>query len=278
MSSQLVLPTEPQARTTLDPRDARVMLAGFPKSGKTSLLAQWAPKETLIIDTQNGTTLLDGEHYVVHVDTWQKFCDVVDAVVVGGHAYRTIGLDMIDDLWKFADLEVSKRRKVIAAGLVDYGKGITEQEALFREQLGRLVASPFGLWFLSHTDQIEEEGKQRYIPKLDKRVRSYVQGVCHFVFLAETLGPIRQLRTQPSARFEAGGRVTLPDPMPLDARALYLGMYDGLNPQPAVQAPVAAAEPVSEPEEPEEPETTSEPDPDPVKPATRRNSKETANV
>lgn len=241
--SKLALPTQPQTRAALDPRDARVMLAGFPKSGKTSLLAQWAPKETLIIDTQSGTTLLDGEHYVMHVTNWAEFVDLVDLLVAGAHQFRTIGLDMIDDLWKMADLEVSHRRKVAAASLADYGKGTAEQEAIFREQIGRLVASPYGLWMLSHTDQVEEEGKQRYVPKLDRRVRPYVQGLCHFVFLAETLGPIRQLRTAPSARFEAGGRVPLADPMPLDARALYLGMYKGLNPKPAPKAKKAAVVP-----------------------------------
>lgn len=227
----ITLPTKPQPRVELDPRAARIMLGGFPKSGKSTLLSQWAPKETLIVDTQGGTTLLDGDHYVQPVSTWAEFVETVDAIVAGGHQYLTIGLDMIDDLWKFADQEVSKRRKVDAAGLVDYGKGITEQEALFRAQVGRLVAQPnLGIWFLTHVDQIEEENKTRYVARLDKRVRSYVQGLCHFVFLAETLGPNRQLRTAPSAKFEAGGRVALPDPLALDARALYTAMHKGLNP------------------------------------------------
>lgn len=206
------------------------MLAGFPKTGKSTVLAQWAPKETLIIDTQGGTTLLDGDHYVVAVADWATFIEVVDAIVAGNHQYRTIGLDMIDDLWKFADQEVSRRRKVSAAGLVEYGKGITEQEALFRVQIGRLVAAPVGIWFLSHTDLIDDQGSSRYVARLDKRVRPYIQGLCHFVFLAETLGPKRQIRTAPSAKFEAGGRVLLPDPLPLDAREVYGAMFDALNP------------------------------------------------
>lgn len=244
--SKMTLPTIPQTRNAVDPRAARVLLAGFPKSGKSTLLAQWAPKKTLIVDTQGGTTLLEGEHFVVHVESWDQFVEVVDLLVAPGHAFRTVGLDMIDDLWKFADLKVSKGRRVAAAALADYGKGTAEQEAIFREQIGRLVASPLGIWMLSHTDQVEEDGKQRYVPRLDRRVRSYVTGLCHFVFLAETLGPKRQLRTQPSAKFEAGGRVTLPDPMPLDAYALYQAMQAGLRPSNQVEKSEAAPEPAPE--------------------------------
>jgi hypothetical protein len=48
--------------------------------------------------------------------------------------------------------------------------------------------------------------------------------------LAETLGPKRVLHTQPSAKFEAGSRVPLPEPMGMDARELYAAMNQGLKP------------------------------------------------
>lgn len=228
----LALPTSPQTRETLQitPLSARVFVAGMPKVGKTTLLGAWAPETTLIVDTHHGTDLLDGEHYVQHVSDWSTFEQTVDQIAAGGHGYKTIGIDLVDDLWKFADLHVAKKKNTVAAGLVEYGKGTAEAEGLFRQTMGKLFASSYGIWFLSHTDTEENQGHTRYVPRLDKRVRTYVEGACQFIFLAETLGPKRQLHTAPTAKFQAGSRVPLPEPMPMDARGLYAAMNAGLRP------------------------------------------------
>lgn len=226
------LPTKPQTRESLqiDPLAARVLLAGMPKAGKTTLLSGWAPASTLIIDTHRGTTLLDGEHFVEHVSDWTEFEKVVDAIAAGDHEFKTIGLDLIDDLYKFADAHVAKAKGTVAAGLIEYGKGTAEAEGLFRRTVGKLFASTYGVWFLSHTDTEDHQGVVRYIPRLDKRVRTYVEGACQFIFLAETLGPKRKLHTAPSAKFLAGSRVPLPASMEMDARQLYAAMAAGLRP------------------------------------------------
>lgn len=228
----IALPDKPQTRASLKitPLSARVMLAGLPKVGKSTLLAGWAPKTTLIIDTHRGTTLLDGEHFVAHVATWPEFEAVVESITAGDHNYQTVGIDLIDDIYKMADLHVAKKKNLVAAGLVEYGKGTAEAEGLFRQAVGRLFASQLGIWFVSHTDTEENEGQSRYIPRLDKRVRTYVEGACQFILLAEALGKTRQLRTAPSPKFGAGSRVPLPDPMEIDARALYAAMAAGLAP------------------------------------------------
>lgn len=241
-----MLPTKQQTRETLriTPLQARVLLAGLPKCGKTTLLSEWAPKTTLIIDTHKGTTLLPGDHYVQHVSTWQQFEETVDLIVTGRHEFKTIGIDLIDDIYKLADLTAAQRYGgKVAAGTVEFGKGTAEAEGLFRQAVGKLLASPHGIWFLSHTDTEDNQGQPRYVSRLDKRVRTYVEGACHYLILAEILGARRQLRTAPSARFQAGGRTPLSDPMPLaegTARQLYGEVAAGLS-APAT-APARPAE------------------------------------
>ena len=245
------LPTKPQTRASIDPRQVRVFVGGMPKSGKTTLLGAWAPATTLILDTQHGTDLLEGEHFVIHVPTWQDFVDAVGLISRGGHPFMTIGIDLIDDIWNLAGQEVARRLSIPAAALADFGKGVAEQEAIFRHEIGRLVGTPLGIWFLSHVDEIEGKkiGKKqlpsRMVPRLDKRIRPWLTGLSHFVFLSETLSGQRQLRTTPTADFEAGGRIPLPSPMPMDARALYAQIKTGLKTPPAAAkaAPVAAAAP-----------------------------------
>lgn len=234
------LPDTPQTRKERTPLDARVMLAGTPKVGKTTLLAGWAPNTTLFIDTHNGTALLEGEHFVQHVTTFEEFEAVVDLIVAGDHPFKTVGVDLVDDVWKFADLCAAEKKGMVAAGLIEWGKGTAEAEGLFRRAVGKLLAAPVGVWFLTHTDTVEDGAITRYVPKLDKRVKTYVQGACDFVFLAEALGKRRVLHTEPSAKFEAGSRVALPEPMELDARKLYAAIKAGLKPAP-VAAPKSDA-------------------------------------
>ncbi len=238
----MTLPTTPQTRQSINvkPQQARTLLVGTPKSGKTTLLANWAPATTLIIDTQHGTDLLDGEHYVAHVGDWPSFCAVVKDLTTTRHSFLTVGIDLIDDVWKFADAHFHGKGAPLASATNDFQKSLNTAEGMFRIEVGKLLASPLGVWFLSHAD--EKGDPVRYVSKLDKKVLSWVQGATQFVFLAEALGTggRRQLHTQPSASFEAGSRVPMPEPMALDARELWLEMDRGLNPHLYTPEAVAA--------------------------------------
>lgn len=228
----MTLPTTKQTRDSnpVKPEQARVMLVGTPGAGKTTLSAAWAPETTLIIDTQHGTDLLDGEHYVAHVTDWKSFAALVEELTSTDHRYKTIVIDLIDDVWNWCDVAHAGKNGVSAAATDDFQKAIRTAETVFRTTLGSLIGSPVGVWFLSHADEKQDGNVTRYATKLDKRVRTYVLGACQFVFLAETLGTGRKLHTQPSAKFEAKSRVPMPEPMDLDARALWVAMDRGLNP------------------------------------------------
>lgn len=226
------MPTKPQTRGELGitPMNARIFLLSVPKVGKTTLAASWAPTKTLFIDTQHGTDMLDGEHYVIHVSSWTEFVEAVALVTKGGHGFETVIVDVIDDIWKMADAHVAKSKGMVAAGLIDFGRGTAEAEGLFRREVGALMATPLGLWFVGHADLVDVNKMQKYVPVLDKKVRNYITGACGFILYAERTGPKRILHTQPSERFEAGSRVPLPEPLDMDAKKLWLAMDHGLNP------------------------------------------------
>lgn len=232
MTAAVALPTAKQSRESLSvtPLNARVMLAGFPKAGKSTLAASWAPDTTLIVDTQNGSTLLEGEHYVQHVNSWAAFDRTISALTTpGAHPFKTVVLDMVDDLWNFVDQHCAGRGQILASATDDYNRSAKNAEGTFRRTIGQLLATDLGVWFLTHTKAMQDGQLTRYVPKLDTRVLTYVQGACQFVFLVETLGPRRVLHTAPTAAFEAGSRVELPEPMELDARKLYTAMAAGLG-------------------------------------------------
>jgi hypothetical protein len=228
----LALPTSPQTRESLQisAMNARVMLAGMPKSGKSTLAASWAPESTLIIDTQKGTTLLPGEHYVQHVSTWPEFEATINMLVADPGRFGTVVIDMIDDVWNFVDQHCAGRGNVLATSTDDYNRSAKNAEGTFRRTIGQLLATNLGVWFLTHTRVLQDGQATRYVPRLDGKVLTYVEGAVQFILLAETLGPRRQLHTAPTAKFQAGSRVPLPEPMEMDARKLYAAIAAGLKP------------------------------------------------
>lgn len=219
-----------QGRQGKDPRDARVLLAGLPKSGKTTLVSQWAPESTLIIDTHNGSLLLEGEHYVQHVKTWEEFTTLVKALTeVPPEGLRTIALDHVGDLFRFADLEVAKKTSAdTCAAVNDFGRSMATAVSAFTSEIGKLLGTSLGIWFLTHTEAVKDEQIVRHVPLLSKQVRPYVEAVTDFNFLAEAIGGKRILHTAATSKFSAGGRCTLPEPMPMDAALLYKLMAEGL--------------------------------------------------
>lgn len=233
----MTLPEGIQTRASITPEQARVMLVGTPGAGKTTLAAAWAPKTTLIIDTQQGTTLLDGEHYVAHVHDWQTFTSVVNDLK-GEHHYKTVVIDLIEDIWRFADVAHAGKNAPVASATDDWQRSIRTAEAMFRQTVGTLLSLPIGVWFISHAREKQDGNLTRYLAALDGKPGEYVRGACQFIFLAETLGAKRALHTQPTAKFEAKSRVPMPDPMELDARALYSAIAKGLKPPAPKPKPV----------------------------------------
>src|SRR5919112_537534 len=210
------LPTKPTSRAGMPPRRARILLGGAAKTGKTTTLGEWAPQTTLIVDTQNGTHLLDGEHYVQHVRDWPGFVATVQDICAGGHPFHTIGLDLTNDLWAFCDLYYGRRDK--DTGLVfpassqdDYGRSSSKARAGFKNTMGRLLA-------------------------------------------AVVKGGQRVLHTQPTPHFEAGSRGPanrpMPSPLALNVREIALALDRVLNPQKYDDA----GQPAQDAAEPETPE------------------------
>lgn len=237
------LPEVKTSREGRDPRDARVLLSSPPKIGKTTLLSQWAPDTTLILDTHKGTALLDGEHYVQPIATFADFEQAIDLIAAGAHSFRTIGIDLVEDVWKLADRAAADRNGKLAAGLVEYGKGTAEAEGLFRRAVDKLLASPYGVWFITHVDTIQDGNDVQRVPRLDKRIKTYIEGATDFVLIGEGTPKGRVLHTVPSVRFQAGSRVPLKPMMPLDARELYVEIAKGLGkPKPAQAATAAKTE------------------------------------
>ena len=148
----------------------------------------------------------------------------------------TVGLDLVGDIWKFADLYFGTTKdgmKLPASAVSDYGRSSAKARSAFEAELGRLLAAPVGIWFVAHLrEKTDKEGQLTvYAPDMDKAVHGYIMGAVDFVWLAETQPNGRRVvHTQPTPHFEAGSRVSLPSPLPMDAAEIARAMDRALNP------------------------------------------------
>ena len=222
--------------------DFTILLYGEPKVGKTTFCN--AGGQTLFIATEDGQGGL--ESYRVPVDNWETFLQVLEELKQGGQPYDKVCIDTVDNLYKFCAEWACQKLGVIHQSDAAYGKGADTINSEFLRQLTRLSLMPYGLWMISHAT--EKEIKPRagasytmISPTLPAAARRIVLGMSdHILYAArefetdEKTGAVireqRVVHTQGSNYFEAGGRITLPETLPLDYAAFEKAFKAALKP------------------------------------------------
>ena len=222
--------------------DFTILLYGEPKVGKTTFCN--AGGQTLFLATEDGQGGL--ESYRVPIDSWETFLQAVDELKQNGLPYNKICIDTVDNLYKFCCEWACKKLGVLHQSDAAYGKGSDCINSEFLRQLTRLSLLPYGLWMISHA--IEKEIKPRagasYTmigPTLPAAARKIVLGMSDQILYAareydidpKTGTVIREQRvvhTQGSNYFEAGGRIMLPETLPLDYAAFEEAFTASLKP------------------------------------------------
>ena len=208
--------------------DFTILLYGEPKVGKTTFCN--AGGQTLFIATEDGQGGL--ESYRVPVDSWETFQRVVDELKQDGLPYDKVCIDTIDNLYKFCAEWACKKLGVMHQSDAAYGKGSDCINSEFLRQLTRLSLMPYGLWMISHATEKEirpRAGASYTVisPTLPSAARKIVLGMADQILYAareyetdpktgEVIREQRVVHTQGSNYFEAGGRIMLPEVLPLD--------------------------------------------------------------
>lgn len=223
------LPTE-KTRPQLDPATAKVLLYGRPKIGKSTLAASIDPDHTLFLACEEGLGGLST--YQLPIKTWNEFREAGALLASGEHHYTTVVVDTVDELLQLCQEDVLKRLRVEHPGDVAHGKGWRAISDEFVLRVGKLCDLGMGVWFVSHAHTTQNKTNLGEItvtePTLSGRSYRWLTGLVDFIFLAQSRlgkdGEERLLRTQAGEGYEAGGRLHLPDPLPLDSAALKAAM------------------------------------------------------
>ncbi len=223
-----LLPKE-KTKRRISLAEQTVLLYGMPKSGKSSWCAQIL--DAIFLATEPGLNHLDV--YQVPITDWETFLAAAAEVAKGGHNFKAVVIDTVDNCYKFCFDHVCAKHGIKHPSDLPYGKGFSLVNSEFQRVMTKLAALPCGLFFISHAVEREIEtrtGKyHKTLPTLPDGARKILLGmidIALFVDIETTTDKEgdphtrRIMRTKPDKHYEAGDRTgRLPDPIPLDFNA-----------------------------------------------------------
>lgn len=217
-----------------------IFMYGGVKLGKSSFWAQ-AP-DAIFLATEPGLKGLSV--FKVDINDWPTFLKVVAEILTGRHPFRTVVIDIIDNLYRMCADHVCGRLQVEHEGDLEFGKGFEAVSREFNRALNALALSQYGLVMIGHADEKEVKRKgekqQVAVPRLPKGARKVVLGLADLVLFVEVKreeqgGNVTHrhvIRTKPRQRYEAGDRTgRLPETIDLNYAAFVKAFEAGANGQ-----------------------------------------------
>lgn len=210
-------PTPPRRRL----EDFVILLYGPPKIGKTTWASQM--DKPLFLACEAGLRAI--EAYQVPVGSWTAFLEAASLIAKGGHDFRTIVIDTVDNLYTYCADHVFRIHGIHHESDLEWGKGWNLVASEFMRALTKLSLLPYGLVLISHAEDKEIKTRThtytKAVPSLPKRARRIVLNMADMILYAHIARDggreERVVSTRPSEQFEAGDRTgRLPPRLPLD--------------------------------------------------------------
>lgn len=164
---------------------------GEPAVGKSVFSLGW-PKPFFVCTDEN-YDFLDvfgaKENNHIQLSTWKEFKEWVNKFDFS--KYETIVVDLIDDLYQWADAEYCKKSRIDDLGDIGYGKGYKVVRNDFTYYMLQLINKKCNIILLSHEDRSQEKttkgtaytaySPSSYVPK---KVWELINGKLRFFFRA----------------------------------------------------------------------------------------------
>lgn len=161
----------------------KLWIYGSPNIGKTTFANQFP--DVLMINTDGNYKYVDAPVVTVvdgNKDPWENFIEIIDEILKGQHTYKTIVVDLLEDVYQYARNYYCKQLKVNHESELGYAKGYDIIRNNFLICLRKLATSDYNIIFISHeeTDTIKDRiGRETTIYKtaLPDKVAKKVSGM-----------------------------------------------------------------------------------------------------
>lgn len=147
---------------------------GQSMSGKTYLARKFP--SPVIINTDGNAKKVDTPS--VEVYDFETFVKVIEEIEQGNHDFKTIIIDLVDDVKTMLQNFVCSKYNVDDEGEVPYGKGYREVKMIWQKLMVRLNQLPYNVIFISHVVEITEDGNTVERPSLEQKYYNMCMGRC----------------------------------------------------------------------------------------------------
>lgn len=162
-------------------------LWGQSMHGKTYLARQFP--DPVIINTDGNGKKIDTPH--VDVYDFETFVEVLREIEEGKHTFKTIVIDLVDDIKTFLEEYVCKKYNVENLADAGFGKGYGDVKATWKRLMIRLTQLPYYVVFISHIVQITDDfNKDTTIdqPSLEQKYLNMTKGRTDVMIKCQKIG------------------------------------------------------------------------------------------
>lgn len=129
------------------------MVIGLPKIGKSTLVSGF--DGVLYLCTSEKEVGSIQVPYIV-IDSWEKILSITDELINNREnysEYKFIAIDFVDAVWTLCSIAVCEKLGVAHHTDAQWGKGSDTLDNYFRKWATALIASGYGIIFISHVTQ-----------------------------------------------------------------------------------------------------------------------------
>lgn len=146
-------------------KKVKLYLYGSPMSGKTTFASKFP--EPLMLNTDGNIQYVDSPYIAIRDQitkegritktkyAWEIFKETVDEIIAGGHTYKTIIIDLIEDVYEACRVYMYNKLEIEHESDAGYGKGYDMIRTEFLTVMKRILNSDYNVILLSH-DKVEE--------------------------------------------------------------------------------------------------------------------------
>jgi hypothetical protein len=96
----------------------------------------------------------------IHITSWEKMLEVTDELINNRskYPYKFLVIDFVDAVWTMCIIAVCEKLGIQHTSDAAYGKGVDTVDTYFKKWATRLIASDYGIMFISHVNQKDVMG------------------------------------------------------------------------------------------------------------------------
>ena len=162
----------------------KLWIYGEPTIGKT-IFANKFP-DALFLNTDGNVKYIDSPSIPIVAtkdkEAWEVFYEAVNEIVKGNHTYKTIVVDLLEDVHQYCRAYYNKKNKIDHEGDLAYGKGYDIVKNAFLIVIRTLINSGYNVVLISHEKSLtvkDRIGREltRFQPALSDSVASKISGM-----------------------------------------------------------------------------------------------------